>query len=155
MQHQQPEPQVTFRLLLPLPDVACPSDWCAACCEREPERERERLLAVNVDDIPVGPDPTTICLPCWSRNAAPSGCHSWQDTHEHEQTRGVDMGAQAGSGGNSLACVASRKASWAVARPGEARWGDKIWVWGEATGQPASQTGNPSISRWQTAIAGC
>lgn len=67
---------------------------------------------------------------------------------EREQTRGVAYTATVRRGARSLACVALRKARW-----GEPRLAQNRPV---GTGTGASQTGNPSISRWQTAIAaGC
>lgn len=76
MQHQQLEPRlpVTPHSLLPLPPPLL------ACCVAR--RERERLLAVNVDDAPQ-PD-----LPRRSRTV-PLPVAATLDADEREQIRGV------------------------------------------------------------------
>lgn len=94
MQHQQLEPRLPVTpspFSHPSPPSLLAS--CVAC------RERERLLAVNVDDVPQ-PD-----LPRRSRTAAPSGCHSWRRRARTNKGRGIHR-EQEGRGGNSLACVA-------------------------------------------------
>lgn len=74
MQHQQLEPR------LPVTPLSPPSSPLLACCVAC--RERERLLAVNVDDAPQ-PD-----LPRRSRTV-PLPVAATLDADEREQTRGV------------------------------------------------------------------
>lgn len=88
MQHQQLEPRlpVTPRL----PSLPSPSPPLLACCVAC--RERERLLAVNVDDAPQ-PD-----LPRRSRTV-PLPVAATLDADEREQTRGVACTKRGGGAG--------------------------------------------------------
>lgn len=142
MQHQQLEPRLPVTPSPFSPPSPSLLASCVAC------RERERLLAVNVDDVPQ-PD-----LPRRSRTAAPSGCHSWRRRARTNKGRGIHR-EQGEGGGNSLACVGHCKRRGGASLgwgPGQARTNQTR---PNQTRGRASQTGNPSISRWQTAIAGC
>lgn len=80
MQHQQLEPRLPVTPPLPSTPLPLPLPALLACCVAC--RERERLLAVNVDDAPQ-PD-----LPRRSRTV-PLPVAATLDADEREQTRGV------------------------------------------------------------------